>query len=194
MLTTESATPAEFATFMRAYQDMVFTTAARLTGNAGQAEDIAQEVFLLAFEQFANLRMSPSAGGWLKTVATRLSLNHLTRYRRRWSFFSELRACDAEEDPPELQLPGGDDVLAEIDAGERARLVEAALQDLPEHQRVPLVLFHFEEMPYESIARELGVSLAKVKSDIFRGRAALAGMLRRGEAAPGREGLPRGTR
>src|SRR5258708_11770392 len=53
----------EFTNFMRAYQDMVFSTAARLAGNDRQAEDIAQEVFLRAYEHFANLSTSPSAGG-----------------------------------------------------------------------------------------------------------------------------------
>jgi RNA polymerase sigma-70 factor (ECF subfamily) len=68
---------------MRAYQDMVFTTAARLLGNDAQAEDIAQEVFLRAYAHFGQLRTSPSRGGWLKTVTTNLALNHLQRYRRR---------------------------------------------------------------------------------------------------------------
>ena len=70
--------PADFTTFMRAYQDMVFSTAARLTGNEAQAEDISQEVFLKAHAHFDNLRTSPTAGGWLKTVATNLSLNSST--------------------------------------------------------------------------------------------------------------------
>ena len=51
--------------------------------------------------------------------------------------------------------------------------------DPPEHQRVPLVLFHFEDMPYEDIARKMGVSLSKVKTDILRGREALARILSR---------------
>jgi len=53
-------------------------------------------------------------------------------------------------------------------------VVERALEKLPEHQRVPLVLFHFEELPYDEIAKRLGVSLSKVKTDILRGREALA--------------------
>ena len=59
---------------------------------------------------------------------------------------------------------------------ERARL-ELALRALPVHQRVPLVLFHFEEVSYEEIASTLGVSLAKVKTDIHRGREALRKVL-----------------
>ena len=51
--------------------------------------------------------------------------------------------------------------------------MQAALKALPDHQRLPLVLFHFEEMPYEEIARRLNVSLPKVKTDIRRARLAL---------------------
>jgi RNA polymerase sigma-70 factor, ECF subfamily len=162
---------------MRAYQDMVFSTAVRLVGDDRQAEDIAQEVFLKAYENFAHLRTSSSAGGWLKTVARNLSLNHIFRYRRRWRMFSELRREDSEEDEPEVEFAMPDDVLAGVDADVRHSLVEEALQRLPERQRLPLVLYHFEELSYEEIAQQLNVSLAKVKTDIFRARAALAKVL-----------------
>ena len=167
---------------MHAYQDMVFSTAARLTGNDAQAQDIAQEVFLKAYENFSLLRASPTAGGWLKTVATRLTLNHLSRYRRRWRFFSELRN-DSADDESEVEFPTSDltadSIIADIDAGQRHALVEQALRELPEHYRVPLVLYHFEEMSYDDIAAQLRVSLPKVKTDIQRGRAALAKTLAR---------------
>ena len=176
---------------MRAYQDMVFTTSARLVGDDRQAEDIAQEVFLKAFENFDQLRTSPSAGGWLKTVARNLSLNHIYRYRRRWRMFSELRREDSEEDEPEVEFALPDDVLAGVDAGVRHGLVEEALHRLPERQRLPLVLYHFEELSYEEIAGQLGVSLAKVKTDIFRARAALAKLLaQRGVTAATSLGAP----
>ncbi len=176
---------------MRAYQDMVFTTAARLVGDDQQAEDIAQEVFLKAYENFGHLGSSPSAGGWLKTVARNLSLNHIFRYRRRWRLFSELRRPDSEEDEPDVEFALPDDVLAGVDAGVRHGLIEEALQSLPERQRLPLVLYHFEELSYEEIAEKLGVSLAKVKTDIFRARAALAKVLaERGVTAATSLGAP----
>jgi RNA polymerase sigma-70 factor (ECF subfamily) len=165
---------------MRAFQDMVFSTTARLAGNDALAEDIAQEVFLKAFENFEHLRTSPTAGGWLKTVATRLTLNHLSRYRKRWQFFSEMRRSE-EDDPPEVEFAAPETMLSEIDDEKRHALVESVLQGLPDHQRLPLVLYHFEEMPYEEIAQTLGVSLSKVKIDILRGRRALAQVLGGGE-------------
>jgi len=177
-------TPADFTTFMRNYQDMVFSTATRLTGNEAQAEDISQEVFLKAYEHFDMLSSSPTAGGWLKTVATNLSLNHLSRYRNRWKFFSEFRRDDAagDTDVPDVDFAAPDTFFSGVDADERRAWVEEALEKLPEHQRVPLVLYHFEDLPYEDIAKKLGVSLAKVKTDILRARTALAAIIARSGA------------
>src|SRR5215471_5405415 len=99
--------PQQFEAFMGKYQNMVFSTAMRLLANPVEAEDVAQEVFLKAYERFDDLSASPTVGGWLKTVATNMSLNHLTRYRARWSFFSELvKGSDPEEsDPIEFAAP-----------------------------------------------------------------------------------------
>jgi RNA polymerase sigma-70 factor (ECF subfamily) len=152
---------------------MVFTTALRLVADAAEAEDISQDVFLKAFQHFADLRANPAAGGWLKRVATNLSLNHLSRYRSRWRFFSEFssnRDDDAEAEP---DFPAPQDIESDLDLADRHQLVEAALQKLPAAQRVPLVLYHLNGFSYEEIAARLKVSLGKVKTDIFRGREAL---------------------
>jgi len=164
---------------MRRYQDMVYSTAARLSGNDSQAEDIAQEVFLRAHRHFDQLHGNPRAAGWLKTVATNLTLTHLTRYRRRWVFFSQLQLAPDGEEAAELDFEAPESVVADVSEGERQAYVEAALRELPEHQRVPLVLFHFDGMPYEDIARRRGISLAKLKTDIHRARQALAVILAR---------------
>lgn len=182
--------PNEFTAFMRAFQDMVFSTAIRLTADPAQAEDISQEVFLRAYESFDRLRSSPKVGGWLKTVATNLSLNYITRHRRRRRLFSEVLSEDATEDELESAAAVFDQVLAEIETDERRAWVEQALERLPDHQRLPLVLYHFEDMSYQDIAARLKVSLAKVKTDILRGRVALAGSLAKsGLAAPSAAGV-----
>ena len=175
----EAARQAEFTKFMRTYQNMVFSTAARLSGNDVQAEDIAQEVFLRAHKRFDELRDNPRVAGWLKTVATNLTFTHLTRYRKRWVFFSQLQGAEDSDDEPVLDFATEESVVENVREDERHEYIEAALRELPEHQRVPLVLYHFEEMPYEDIAQRLKVSLAKVKTDIHRARQALAAILER---------------
>jgi RNA polymerase sigma-70 factor (ECF subfamily) len=165
----------QFEMFMRNYQNMVFSTAMRLLANHAEAEDVTQEVFLKAFERFDQLRDSPTAGGWLKTVATNLCLNHLSRYRSRWSFFSELFRGDNEsENEVEFTVEPSDSGRDQ----ERHEEIDLALRTLPPAQRVPLVLYHLDELTYEEIAQKLGVSLGKVKTDIFRGREALRKKLR----------------
>lgn len=177
--------PIDFTTFMRNYQDMVFSTAVRLVGNEAQAQDISQEVFLKAYQHYDQLESSPKAGGWLKKVATNLSLNHLTRYRNRWRFFSEFKRNDAgsaDSTETEIEFADQEHFLGEIDSDERKAWLAQSLEQLPEHQRVPLVLYHFEDMPYDEIAKKLRVSLSKVKTDILRARAALAQVLMRSGA------------
>ncbi len=175
--------------FMRDYQDMVFATARRLTANDATAQDITQDVFLKAWEHFANLRERVGAGGWLKTVTLRLSLNHLSRYKKRWRFFSELLPAGADpdssdQDPAdsevEFAIESLDTVFATLADAQRDERVRAALARLPDAQRVPLVLFHFEEQSYQQIAAGLDVSVAKVKTDILRGRLALSKLLQAG--------------
>ena len=72
----------------------------------------------------------------------------------------------------EIVGPGG--VLSQL----TKRLVERALQALPAAQRVPLVLYHMEGLQYHEIATRIGVSIGKVKTDIFRGRESLRRKLR----------------
>ena len=161
---------ARFEGFVREYQDMVFATAVRLLGREADAEDVAQTVFLRAFERFAQVGESPAAAGWLKTVTTNLCLNHLSRYRARWQFFSEMETSDG---PIGRTLASLSTEPHDFERQEQDARLERALRQLPDHQRVPLVMFHFEEMSYQAIAELLKVSVAKVKTDIHRGRAAL---------------------
>jgi RNA polymerase sigma-70 factor (ECF subfamily) len=168
--------PLQFEAFMRNYQDMVFTTAWRLVGREADAEDIAQEVFLKAYEHFDEIAASPTAGGWLKTVARNLSINHLNRYRARWRFFSDFEADEGEDDGRDFVANLAAENVeagAGLDQDDQRAILERALQKLPAAQRVPIVLYHFENLAYEEIAARLEVSLGKVKTDIHRGREAL---------------------
>jgi RNA polymerase sigma-70 factor (ECF subfamily) len=161
-----------FEAFVRRYQDMVFATAVRLLGNVSDAEDAAQTVFLRAFERYGQLAGHPGAGGWLKTATRNLCFNHLSRYRARWKFFSELDSPDGDT-TYESTLESQVSRALGIEAADQHARLEEAIRNLPDHQRVPLVLFHFEDLGYQQIADTLKVSLAKVKSDIHRGRETL---------------------
>ncbi len=165
---------------MRSYQGMVYSTAYRLLASNAEAQDVAQEVFLRAYDHFDDLLASPTAGGWLKTVTRNLCINHLQRYRARWRFFSEMAPDNGERDERPWDVPVEDTTVQEASAVDRRELLERALEMLPASQRVPLVLYHYEDLSYEEIAARLKISLSKLKTDIFRGREALRKKLQLG--------------
>ena len=164
-----------FEAFVRRYQNVVFATAVRLLGSPAEAEDVAQTVFLRAFQRFEEIGSSEAAVGWLKTVTRNACLNHLSRYRARWRLFSELERSDQEGSFAESLSTSSP--AQDLEQADRREQLERALRRLPDHQRVPLVLFHFEDMNYRQIADALGVSLGKAKTDIHRGREALKRLL-----------------
>ncbi len=154
---------------------MVYATAVRLLGSPSEAEDAAQTVFLRAFQRFDEVGTSEAAPGWLKTTTRNVCLNHLSRYRARWQFFSELTRTDGDDYADLLVSPISH--ALDLEQAELREELERALRALPDRQRVPLVLFHFEELSYQEIADALGASLGKVKTDIHRGREALKRLL-----------------
>src|SRR5262245_16968685 len=127
---------ARFEALVREYQDMVFAVAVRLLANPTEAEDVAQTVFLRAFERFDEIGTSPTVAGWLKTVTTNVCLNHLSRYRSRWRLFSEMTSGSPGS-------PGGAGKLdsASEGAGYEATLVapaaeRPAFEQAEEHERL----------------------------------------------------------
>jgi RNA polymerase sigma-70 factor (ECF subfamily) len=68
----------------------------------------------------------------------------------------------------------------EASAVDRRELLDRALERLPASQRVPLVLYHYEDLSYEEIAARLKISLSKLKTDIHRGRETLRKKLKLG--------------
>jgi RNA polymerase sigma-70 factor (ECF subfamily) len=165
--------PAQFEQMVLAYQDMVFSTALRLLGNETEAQDVAQEAFVRAWNHWHELAGSQSVGGWLKTVTRNLCLNHLQRYRARWKMFSDLGGENDEGEAREIEFAAPETLEQTLLTVDQRELIEDALTKLPNDQRIALVLYHFEDLDYAEIAQQLGVSLGKVKTDIFRAREAL---------------------
>src|SRR5204862_1269937 len=141
-----------FEAFVRRHQDLVFTAAVRLLGSRTEAEDVSQAVFLRAFQRFAEIGESPTAAAWLRTVTRNICLNHLTRYRSRWRFFSELSPQDTGDDrQTDAEIASPASLADVVEQADLQRHLEEALRQLPAHQRVPLVLFHLEDMSYQQV-------------------------------------------
>lgn len=138
-----------------------------MTGDHGEAQDVVQEAFVRAWDRRGDFLADEAPEAWIRTVATRLAVSRWRR-ARRWL---EL----VRRTPPQADTPGP--------GPEHAALVEA-LRQLPEAQRIAIVLHHLCDLSVEQVASETGAPVGTVKARLSRGRAALAGHL--GEKEDGR--------
>lgn len=149
-----------FGDLYRQHAPDVFRFALYLSGNRSDAEDITSETFVRAWTSSEPIRTA-TVKGYLFTIARNLFL----KSHRRAS-----RQVELPEDLPD-RAPGPQ---AAVESDAALRRVLAALQELPEVDRAALLMRAQDEMPYEEIARSLGISLAAVKVKIHRARLALA--------------------
>ena len=129
-----------------------------MTGDLGEAEDAVQEAYIRAWQHWPKIEKYENPEAWVRSVAFRLCVNAWWKAKNRRT--AQRRAAALHEYAPEL----GPDLLALI----------RALRELPDKQRLALVLHYFADLTVEQIATETGVSVGTVKSRLSRGRAAMA--------------------
>ncbi len=163
---------AAFGEIVRHFQRAVFRVAYALTRNASDADDIAQETFVRAYQAIGRFRTGEPLYPWLSRITVNLAYS-LHRLRRRRPEASIEPLVEAGR-----QWPVEDDPLRHVAERERDRQIGEAFAGLtPEHQAV-LALRVVEEMSYEEIARTLGVPVGTVMSRLSRARADLRARLR----------------
>jgi RNA polymerase sigma-70 factor (ECF subfamily) len=141
---------------------MAYRVALRLTGNHHDAQDVAQEALIAAWENLARFRAGSSFSTWLYQIVTRRALNKVSRGHPPSSLELVPDVADTSAEPAEKT----ERTLA-IDA------VTEALLALPFAQRVVIVLHHFEELSYAEVAAVTGSTEPAVRSHLFRARRAL---------------------
>ena len=148
-------------------QRAVIGTVARMLNNLDDAHDIAQQVFIRVWRSAARYEPSAKFTTWLFTITRNLVFNEMRRRtrKREVSIEAQMEEQHLDHAAPERSNP---DVQAQQEELERA--IDAAIQSLPEKQRLAVALRRYEDMPYEEICVVLGMSLSAVKSLLFRAR------------------------
>ena len=144
------------------YQTSVFNVCYRILHEHGEAEDLAQETFIRAYERIHTFDIEREFSPWIRRVAANLCLNHIESQK----VTAEL---DDDRDADPAQLPE-----AVYEVKERSEKIRNALASLPAHYRVVVELRHFQELSYDEIAEEMNIPLSDVKSHLFRARKILA--------------------
>jgi RNA polymerase sigma-70 factor (ECF subfamily) len=166
-----------FNEIVRGYGDRVYNLVLRLVGSPAEAEDIAQEVFVTVFKSIESYRGEAKLSTWILRIAANHSKNRIKYLARRRTTGQELRdGSDATEMADEGKAPvqahfAAPDVM--LEAAETERLMQAAIAELEEEQRLLVVLRDVEELSYEEIVEITGLPEGTVKSRLHRARMAL---------------------
>ena len=166
-----------FELLVRKYKTTVFNTIYSIMGNAQEADDIAQEVFLKVYTKADSFKGESSFSTWLYRITVNRCVDELRR--RKNKIISYEIEFNQEE---KLKLK---DVLAsrENDITEKLRrkelqdIIQKAMNSLPEKYRIILTLKEIEGLSYKEISQIMKISLAKVKIWLFRARQKLKGKL-----------------
>jgi RNA polymerase sigma factor (sigma-70 family) len=156
-----------FEVLVERYKDAVQNLAYRMLGNATEAEDVTQEVFVRAYTQLATYKPAHKFSTWLLSIASHLAIDQLRRRR-----FLALPL----EDVPFLEWIADLGTGPEQSAlqGEQQDEIQAYLQRLPSKYRAVIVLRYWYDLSYEEIATALHLTPALVKARLHRARELLA--------------------
>ena len=159
-----------FEQLIERHQALVAGTVARMLGSNSDVEDIAQQVFIRVWKSARRYVPRAKFTTWLLKITRNLVFNELRRSKRH-AHVPLQSEPGAEETPLKDETnPAPDASLLET---ELQRAIEEAIMQLPESQRMALVLRRYEQLSYEQIAEVLDLSVPAVKSVLFRARTEL---------------------
>lgn len=162
-----------FEEIVRAHQDKIYNLCRYMLGNARDAEDAAQDVFIKAYRNLKDFTPAPSFSAWLYRIA----VNTCIDYRRKTPFLSFIRfSADGAEltMEPRSGLPSPE---KSYESKVMGTAIEKSLSRISAKLRTVIVLKEIEGLSYEEIASVLGISIGTVKSRISRARDELKKLL-----------------
>jgi RNA polymerase sigma-70 factor, ECF subfamily len=163
-----------FENVIERHQAVVAGTAARMLGSNSDVEDIAQQVFIRVWKSARRYVPRAKFTTWLLKITRNLVFNELRRAKRRAQVSLQPEPGAEEISLKDETNPAPDASLLE---GELQQAIEEAIMQLPESQRMALVLRRYEQLSYEEIAEVLDLSVPAVKSVLFRARTELRARL-----------------
>jgi len=168
---------AAYAQLMHKYHDAIYNFIFRMVHDHEQVEDLTQEAFIKAFSSLKNFNEEFAFSTWLYKIATNNCIDYIRR--RKLQTYSIDKPIESKDSDYTFELPDDSyEADRELISGQRARLLQQAIDDLPEKYRRVILLRHSEERSYEEIAKMLRIPIGTVKAHIFRARELLYKQLR----------------
>lgn len=165
-----------YTLLLRKYQNSVYNLCRKMVRNPEEARDLSQEAFVKTFATLERYNPIYAFSSWLYKITANLCIDHIRKQRMK--MYSIDDPLDGDEGPIARQLE--DPGQRPDEASERAELstrIRAAIDKLPEHYRVILILRHHDQLSYDEIAQKLEIPLGTVKARIHRAREGLREIL-----------------
>jgi len=169
-----------FEILYKDYYVRVFGLCRKLLISQQLAEDATQETFMRAYKSFAKFDNDQPFWQWISTIANNHCIDVLRSRSRTKSLFEEA-SIDLESSELGTLDSADSPVLTELISGEAHTAINAAVSQLPDKYRVPLVLAYFSDASYEQIAEQLDVSRNHVGVLLLRAKQHLRDIVSRGE-------------
>lgn len=173
MLRVKDGDTEAFAALVEIHQHRVIGTVAKMLGDDTEAEDVAQQVFVRVWRSAARYEPTAKFTTWLFTILRNLVFNEVRR-RKRHPVTSLDQPRDADDERPrdtaDTRTKPPDTTLLD---GEMMDAIQRAIEELPETQRLAVIMRRYDETPYEEIAEVLDLTVPSVKSLLFRARTEL---------------------
>ncbi len=170
MLEVKEGNKNAFEQLMRKYYPRILNFIYRFTGNKANAEDLTQEVFMRVYNSAARYKARSKFQTWLYTIAKNVGLNELRRSKNPTLSLDEMFDSGEKEIKREIKDPHGSSPDEEIIQMEKIAKIRATINDLPEKQRIAVILKRYEGFSYAEIAATLNVSDKAVKSLLSRAK------------------------
>jgi len=161
--------PDAFRAIMQRCNQRLFRTARAVLRDEVEAEDVVQEVYVRAFSKLADFRGDSAILTWL----TRITLNEARERLRRRRPTVEVDTLENRETAQVIMLPTAANPEADVARSEIRRILEEAVDDLPDNFRIVFVMRDVEDCSIEETAQALGLNPATVKTRLHRARAML---------------------
>lgn len=162
-----------FRKIVDTYQKMILNSCYRFVLNKQTAEDLTQEVFIEVYRSINMFRGESKFSTWIYRIAISKSLDYL-KSRKRKKRFGILKSITENETSKNKfeQIPENENsgLQSLIENEERIKILAAAIDKLPEKQRIAFTLSKYDEMSYQEISIILGVSVSSVESLIYRAK------------------------
>ena len=162
---------------VRRYQQRIYATIYHMTSNHEDANDLAQESFIKAFQALKSFKGGSSFYTWLYRIAVNKTINFLKQRRNRVHVSLNDLDFNAEHDPDLMALISDKTPFREAGLNELQKTLNAALMKLSEPHRLVVVLHDVQGLSHDEIADVMDCNIGTVRSRLFYARQQLQSML-----------------